>query len=116
VAGTFAAGTTFEVTVWANRGRLAGASTPEFDSAPSEVLVTFFGWGAGSAPAINPNTDNWSRSPSVKLQQAFTNWAANGAWASQTFAFVTTKELHYVSLSIAGLNHKKASYVAFDMD
>jgi hypothetical protein len=29
---------------------------------------------------------------------------------------VTTKDLHYLSLSIAGMNHKNASYVAFDIE
>jgi hypothetical protein len=115
VAGSFPAGTVFQVTVWANRGRLAGAKTTLFDSSPSELLVQFSGWGAGNLPTVNPNTDNWSRQPIVKKGQAFTNWAANGQWASQTFQFVTDKALSYVSLSIAGMNHKNASYVAFDV-
>ena len=55
VAGSFEQGSLFQMTVFANRGRLAGASPPVFDSAPSEVLVTFFGWGAG-APASNCNS------------------------------------------------------------
>ena len=116
VAGAFAQGTTFEVTVFANRGRLAGASTPLFDSAPSEVQVRFFGWGTGSAPTMNPNTDNWSRRPIVDIRQSFTHWAANGEWAFQTFAFSIDKDIQYLSLAIAGINHKNASYVAFDID
>jgi hypothetical protein len=80
------------------------------------VLVQFFGWGAGSLPTINPNTDNWSRQPGVVQKQAFANWAANGEWASQTFQFVADRDLSYISLSIAGMNHKNASYVAFDVE
>jgi hypothetical protein len=116
VAGSSPKGTVFEVTVFANRGRLAGAKTALFDTSPSEVLVQFFGWGAGSLPTINPNTDNWSRRPGVVQRQVFTNWAANGEWASQTFQFVTDRNLSYISLSIAGMNHKNASYVAFDVE
>ena len=120
VEGPFAPGTTFEVAVFANRGRLELANTPVFDTRPSEILVTLFGWGPGSdptiVPTINPNTDNWSRSPSVKLLQAFTNWAANGVWASQTFEFVTNNDLQFIALSIAGVNHKRACYVAFDIE
>lgn len=106
----------FQVTILANRGRLTGANFPFFDSASSDLLVQFFGWGAGIQPTINPNTDNWSRLPSVTLKQTFTNWAANGQWASQTFQFVTDKELSYISFALTGRNHKNASYVAFDVE
>lgn len=116
VAGPFPEVTVFQVTVFANRGRLAGASMPLFDRAPSEVLLQFFGWGAGNSPTINRNTDDWSRQPSVRIRQVFTNWVANGQWASQTFHFVTDKDLGYISLSIVGMNHKNASYVAFDVE
>jgi hypothetical protein len=116
VTGSFPQGTIFEVTIFANRGRLAGAKTALFDSSPSEVLVQFFGWGAGSIPTINPNMDNWSRRPSVVQKQAFANWAANGERTSQTFQFVADRNLSYISLSIAGMNHKNASYVAFDVE
>jgi hypothetical protein len=114
-AGFFPEGTVFEVTIVANRGRLAGAKTALFDTFPSQVLVQFFGWKAGSLPAINPSTDNWSRQPGTRMQQTFTNWAANGQWASQTFQFVSDKDLSYISLTISGVNHKTASYVAFDV-
>jgi RHS repeat-associated protein len=111
----FPAGTVFRVTVVANRGRLSGASTPAFDTQPSELLVRFFGWGAGAAPQINPNTDDWSRSPGVSLLQPFTAWAANGQWAGQTLEFTTNTAVAYLSLTLAGVNHKHASYVAFDV-
>lgn len=116
VAGPFPIGTVFQVTVWANRGRLAGAKTALFETFPSEVLMQFFGWGAGSLPTINQNTDNWSRRPIMNSRVVFTNWASNGEWASQTFQFIADKELSYISLSIAGMNHKIASYVAFDIE
>lgn len=114
--GSFPAGTVFQVTVWANRGRLDKATSASFTSTPSEVLVQLNGWVAGSLPKLKPRTDDWSRSPSVKVVQLFTDWAENGEWASQTFEFVTTKALQYVSLAITGVNHKIASYVAFDVE
>jgi hypothetical protein len=116
VAGSFPQGTTFQVTVLANRGRLEGARTPLFDSAPSALRVQFFGWEAGSVPVVNPNTDDWSRRPSVNIRQSFTNWAGrNGEWATQTFQFATDKDLQYISLALIGVNHKHVSYVAFDV-
>jgi hypothetical protein len=40
------------------------ASTLTVHTQPSEALMTLFGWGAGSIPTMNPNTDNWSRNAS----------------------------------------------------
>ena len=108
-------GTVFEITIWGNRGRLSGASNA--GSLTSEILVQLYGWGAGLLPTINQVNDNWSRTPSVKLIQKFTNWAPTGGnWRSQKFRFVTTKALKYVTLGITGKNHKQSSYVAFDTD
>jgi hypothetical protein len=39
-------------------------STPTDHTQSSEALMTLFGWGAGSIPTMNPNTDNWSRNAS----------------------------------------------------
>lgn len=116
VAGSFAQGTVFEVTVFANRGRLSASSTAAFTSAPSEVTLQFFGWGAGQVPVVNPSNDNWSRSPSVTLSQAFTHWAANGQWAAQLMRFVTPKPIAYIALAVTGKNHSDASYAAFDLE
>jgi hypothetical protein len=115
VPGDFKVGTVFRITIWANRGRLGGASNA--GSLTSEVLVQFYGWGAGEKPMIDQSTDNWSRRPSVKIIRKFTNWRPTGGdWASQVFRFVTTKALKYVTLGITGMNHKQSSYVAFDTD
>jgi hypothetical protein len=115
VLGDFPVGTVFEITIWGNRGRLSGASNA--GSLTSEVLVQLYGWGAGALPTINQSNDNWSRQPSVKVIQKFTNWAPTGGdWASQVFQLVTTKALKYVTLGITGKNHKQSSYVAFDTD
>jgi hypothetical protein len=116
VAGVFAQGTVFEVTVFANRGRLDTANTAEFGKTPSEVTLQFFGWGAGSVPMINPSTDNWSRRPSVTLSKAFTQWAPNGEWAAQLIQFITPKALAYIALAVTGKNHTDESYVAFDLE
>jgi len=115
VAGVFARLTTFKLTLFANRGRLAGAATPLFESVPSEVTLQLLGWGAGSVPVVNPNTDDWSRKPLVVISQSFTAWGPNGEWASQIFQFQINTELRYVSLAITGKNHKRASYAAFDV-
>jgi hypothetical protein len=44
------AGTVFEVTVWANRGRLETASIAAFGKTPSEVTLQFFGGVRGVYP------------------------------------------------------------------
>ena len=116
VAGVFAPGTVFEVTVWANRGRLNTASTAAFGNSPSEVTLQFFGWGPGQVPVVNPHTDDWSRRPSVTLKRSFTQWAPNGEWAAQLVQFVTPKALAYIALAVTGQNHKDVSYVAFDLE
>ena len=38
-----------------------------------------------------------------------------GDWGFQTFQFWFERDLHYISLSLAGINHKTASYVGFDV-
>jgi hypothetical protein len=80
------------------------------------VSVQFFGWGPGSTPVVNPNTDNWSRTPRVNLLRSFTNWAANAEWAAQTFEFTIPQEIAYSALALTGKNYIKATYVAFDLD
>lgn len=117
VFGPFPAGTVFTVTVLASRGRLAGAGTATFPSAKaaSELSLQFFAWAAGSLPAVNPSTDDWSRKPKVTVRSVFTAWAAPGAWAAQTFQFAVPVEVAYVSLALTAKNHRAASYVAFDI-
>jgi hypothetical protein len=51
----------------------------------------------------------------VNIIQSFTHWAANGEWASQTFQFVTTKDIFYVSLALTGKSHITATHAAFDI-
>ena len=104
-----------QVTVFANRSRLQNARGPELESQPSEVSVHFFGWGPGSTPVVNPNTDNWNRTTSLNILQSFTHWAANSEWPSQTFQFVTMEDIFYVSLALTGKNHITAPYAAFDI-
>ncbi|OGZ45197.1 MAG: hypothetical protein A3C84_02565 [Candidatus Ryanbacteria bacterium RIFCSPHIGHO2_02_FULL_48_12] len=115
VAGSFKKSMVLKLSIVANRGRLAGAKLDMFDSAPSEIQVAFLGWSIGTLPVINPGTDDWSRNPSVVSRDIFTSWAGNTVWRSQLFRFVLDRDLSYISVSIAGLNHKNASYVAFGM-
>jgi hypothetical protein len=116
VSGNFAQGTVFQVTVFANRGRLATASSAAFSGPPSEINVQLFGWGAGQVPVVNPSNDNWSRKPSVTLSRAFTAWAPNGQWASQVMQFTTPRALAFIALAVNGKNHVDVSYVAFDLE
>jgi hypothetical protein len=85
-----------------------------------EVKVQLFAWKAGGTPVIGSN-DNWSRTPTFHSSPLpFTDWANNGnnagEWACQLFTFHYDKPpvATYVALSISGLNHRDATYVAFD--
>ncbi len=113
VAGPFRERTVFETNIIANRGRLESAKSTLFESAASEVQVVFSGWIAGSYPIVNPNTDDWNRKPNVVIRKTFTSWEANGVWREELFKFILDRDLSYVCVSIAGINHKNASYVAF---
>jgi hypothetical protein len=115
VAGPFPADKTFTITLFGNRGRLSGAPSPLFPNVPSELTLQFFGWKVGAYPFVDPSSDNWSRTPTVVLSRSFTNWAANGEWAVQTFQFSPKQTLQYISLSVTVKNHKASSYVAFDI-
>jgi hypothetical protein len=115
VAGDYPAGTVFTLTLFGNRGRLTGAPTTTFPAKPSELTMQFFGWGPGALPVVNPETDDWSRTPRLIIRRTFTSWPASGEWASQTFQFVATKPLVYVSLALTVKNHKADAYVAFDV-
>jgi hypothetical protein len=117
VAGSFPAGTKFTVKVWGNRGRIDGAG-PTFPTTGSQsrLQLQFYGWNAGSAPTVNPASDNWSRRPTFRSKQKFTAFGENGAWATQTFVITTTKDLAYFSVSLAGINKRADSYLAFDIE
>jgi hypothetical protein len=113
--GVHPAGTVFIVTVFANRGRLPRTDDDEFTNSPSELGFQLFAWGPGKLPVISRRTDNWSRRPKVTISRAFTDWAPNGDWASQTFEITVDVEIHYLSFGISARNHVNASYVAFDL-
>jgi hypothetical protein len=119
VAGSFLAGDIFEVTVWANRGKLGtnGNTNALFPGSSPIVNVQFIGWGAvsGGAPNVNIN-DDWNKTEAVDLSSTFTNWGTNGQWTSQTFSFTTAVNLSYISLAISGQNNNHDQYVAWDID
>src|SRR5436190_22087250 len=53
-------GTTFQINLWANRGRLEPFDAPSLS--PPTVTVRVFGWTGGTTvPTVTPSTDNWSR-------------------------------------------------------
>jgi hypothetical protein len=115
VSGFFAAGTTFTITAFGNRGRLSSAPSGQLGSDPPTLSLQVFTWPAGSTPVVNPQTDNWSRTPGAVLTRQFTAWSTSGTWTSQTFQFVINVDQRYVALAITGKNHTSASYVAFDV-
>lgn len=115
VSGFFAAGTTFTITVFGNRGRLSSAPTGQLGNNPPSLSLQLFTWPAGSVPVVKPETDNWSRTPGAVFSRPFTAWSASGSWTSQRFQFVISVDQRYVALAITGKNHTSASYVAFDV-
>ena len=115
VSGLFPAGTTFTITAFGNRGRLSTAPSGQLGNNPPTLSLQLFTWPAGSTPVVNPETDNWSRSPGAIFTRQFTAWAPSGTWTSQTFQFVISVDQRYVALAMTGKNHTSASYVAFDV-
>jgi hypothetical protein len=116
VAVAFGAGDSFQVTVWANRGRLGsnGNTNSAIAAGPQTVKVEFLTWGAGSVPAVDIN-DDWSRNPSFDVTQDFTNWAGPTQWASQTFTFSPGLGISYLALAVSGQNNNHDQYVAWDI-
>ena len=109
-------GTTIQVTVFANRGRLEPFDTPV---STADLLVKIFGWTAGAVPMLTPATDNWSRTISwnpAAQSFDFTGFA-DGTWGSRTFTFTTpaATTLAYLSISIAGRNNNHDQYIAVDL-
>src|SRR5262245_50912628 len=101
---SFAAVDTYQVTVWVNRGRLNtnGNTNSTFGASPPDMLVTLYGWGAGSNPnPVNSATDNWGRSPTYSNAQTFTNFGTPGQWTSQTFTWTPNTAFSFISLGIA---------------
>jgi hypothetical protein len=111
----FAAGTCFRVRLLAVRGRYTGGGFP---GAPPTAHLAILGWGPGRQPVIDPDEDNWSRRPSAMSCKArFTNWAAPDVWSlPQTFECTAQRDVAFVSLTMAGVNHSRDTYVALDCD
>lgn len=115
VANSYASGTTFDILVWGNRGRLGsnGNTNSTFPGAAPALIVSFLGWGAGSVPTVN-SSDNWSRAFALKTSLPFTDWGSPGQWTSQEFHFTTPVDLAYISLALALQNVNHDQYVASD--
>jgi hypothetical protein len=109
------AGTSVQVRVWANRGRLEPFDTP---GSTGDLLVKIFGWSAGSVPTVN-SSDNWSRSITWNPASQSFNFTGvgDGTWASQIFTFVVPAgtTLAYLSISFAGRNNNHDQYIAVDL-
>ncbi len=118
-AVSFAAGTTFSVGIFGNRGRLEPFDTP---GSTAELRVRIFGWGAGSTPTVN-SSDDWSRNISWKPgNQSFDfSGIADGDWGFQIFTFdpaalgIDAADLEFLSLSITGNTKNHDQYVASDL-
>jgi hypothetical protein len=114
---SFAADTIFQVTIWANRGRLNtnGNTNAQMPASPPTLSVGFYGWGTGTVPTVDA-ADNWSRTRSYNpTALQFTNWGTPGQWTSQTFQWAPGIALSYISLGIAGMNNNHDQYIAWDM-
>jgi hypothetical protein len=123
VLGTpsFAVGDTFEVTVWANRGRLAtnGNTTSIFPSTTGdpELNVQLRRWPTTqvATPVLTANPESWTGSDTVLNQFFDFSLLAPGQWGSQKFTFVLTAASSFITLSIAGQNNNHDQYVAWDL-
>ena len=112
-------GDTFQVTLYANRGRLEPFDTP---SSTADVGVRIFGWTAGAAPTVTPSTDNWSRTIGWNPGAQNFNFTllADGTWGAQTFTFnpaamgIDAANLRYLSFAVTGSTHNHDQYVAID--
>ncbi len=113
---SFASDTIFQVSIFANRGRLGsnGNTTSTFPASSPIVITNLSGWGAGALPTVN-SADNWSRTRTYNQNMTFTNWGTPGQWTSQTFQWSPGVALQYISLSISGQNNNHDQYVAWDV-
>jgi hypothetical protein len=120
LAVSYSSSDTFQVTVWANRGRLGtnGNTNSTFiglnPTALPMVRVELLTWGPGSLPTVDSD-DDWSRSTLFSSQQTFVNWAGPTQWASQTFTFSPGASVSYLALAVSGLNNNHDQYVAWDI-
>ncbi len=117
VANSYASGTTFDIIIWGNRGRLnsngnTNSFIPGWNSAQT-LMVRFMGWGAGALPTVS-SADNWTRAFAVNTSLPFTNWGSPGQWTSQEFHFTTPVDLAYISLALVLQNNNHDQYVASD--
>jgi hypothetical protein len=117
LAQSYAADTIFQVTVWANRGRLNtnGNTNSAMPAAPPILSVNLSGWGAGALPVVTASTDNWSRTRTYNNTQSYTNFGTPGQWTSQTFTWAPGVALSYISLAITGQNQNHDQYIAWDV-
>jgi len=99
ITGPFVAGDTFTMLVWGVRGRLRDD------------------WGVPNA-----NTTGSASSLSVRLvggnyvanTVTFTNWAADGQWASQPFSWTLTSNTPSIQIRFTGQNSNHDRFVAAD--
>lgn len=101
VSRTFLAGDTFTLTVWAVRGRTGqdwAQQNASSAGSASEVSVRLTG-GTFVTPLFS-----------------FTNWAADGVWASQTFNWTLSSNTSNVRVVLTGQNHNHHRFVSADLD
>jgi hypothetical protein len=110
----FAEGTCFRVRLLAIRGRYTGGGFP---GAPPTAHLAILGWAPGNPPVIDPDADDWSRRPNAMSCKArFTNWAVPDVWSTQTFECTAARTVAFISLTMAGVNHSRDTYVGLDCD
>jgi len=99
--GTFLAGDTFTLKVWAVRGRTGqdwAQQNASSAGSASEVSVRLTG-----GTFVTPSFD-------------FTNWAADGVWASQTFVWTLSANTSSIRVQVTGQNHNHHRFVAADLE
>jgi len=99
IAGPFVSGDTFTLIVWGVRGRLNQNWSQENASSAgsaSTLTVRLLG-GSYLAPTMT-----------------FTNWAADGQWAQQTFVWQLTSNTPSIQIQVTAQNKNHDRFVAYD--
>ena len=117
IAGPWASGTCFEVTMTATRDHCAPVPSPVRPT-KGAVVVGFRGWAAGPVPVVTPATDNWSRHELFTCTQPiFLPGDADPGDVTRTIQCCPNtggQEIAFVTWTIAGQNQRHNTFVTFD--
>ena len=107
IAGSFAIGDQFSLTIWGNRGRLnADWSQENANTTGNASRIT-------AAVCSQSTLSNPCASAAV---QTFTNWGSDGQWTSQTLTWtLTAANAAGLRVQLTGINANHDRYVALDL-